>query len=98
MSVSVSHKFNQIAKNKRGVSTDTFTFYANKNEEKENRKFKSKSKSKIKITYCPRIHNDKVMKQWEEKNSLKWYTLSPTSRQRANDEMTTMMKNNEIIL
>lgn len=82
MSVSVSSKFQKIAKVKRGVSTDTYNYYAEKN----------------KLSYCPRIHKDKVMKAWENKKGIKWYTLSPESRQRANEEMTEMLKNKEIII
>ena len=77
----VALKFHQISKIKRGVSVDTFSYYA-----------KNKSK-KIKTLYCPRIHNDKITKMWEEANGLKWYALSPESRQKANDEMTMMIKN-----
>ena len=81
--VSVSKQFNKITAVKRGISTDTYKFYEGK----------EKKISKIKITYCPRIHNDKVMKKWEEKTGEKWYLLSPESRQRANEEMSKMIKN-----
>ena len=81
--VSVSKQFNKISKVKRGVSTDTYKYYANK----------EKKITKIKITYCPRIHNDKVMKKWEEQSGENWYLLSPESRQKANEEMSKMIKN-----
>ena len=54
---------------------------------------KEKKITKIKITYCPRIHNDKVMKKWEEQSGENWYLLSPESRQKANEEMSKMIKN-----
>lgn len=82
MNTIVSKKFQKIAKVKRGVSTDTYNYYAEKN----------------KITYCPRMHSDKVMKAWELKTGTKWYSLSPESRQKANEEMTEMLNNNEIII
>lgn len=66
-SQSVVKTFDNIKKLKRGISTDTYTYYnskCNKEEkEKENVEGNKKAVSKIKITYCPRIHDAKVMKK-----------------------------------
>ena len=96
--ISVSAKFQQITRIKRGVSTDTYTYYVCKDALKEvnNMDKISKKLTKMAIKYCPRIHNDKVMKHWESVKGKKWYKLSPNSRQQANDEMVQMIKNNEI--
>ena len=61
--LSVSANFQQITRIKRGVSTDTYTYYVCKevNNVDNMRKKLTKNKSK----YCPKIHNEKVMKHCE---------------------------------
>jgi hypothetical protein len=45
-------------------------------------------------SYIPRLYNEKVIKKWETINNKKWYSLSPNSRAKANEEMAKIAKQN----
>lgn len=69
-SLCIKKTFDNIKKLKRGVSADTYSYYnhrlnkEDKDKEKENIEGSNrKAISKIKITYCPRVHDGKVMKK-----------------------------------
>jgi len=44
--------------------------------------------------YIPRLYNEKIIKKWETINNKKWYSLSPNSRAKANEEMAKIAKQN----
>ena len=78
----------KCSKVKRGISVDTYEFYENNDSFLDEKKKKDK-----KNNYCPRIHSDKVLKKWEQEHGVKWYSLSPNSRQKANKEMDQIASN-----
>ena len=57
---------------------------------------KNSRKNNIKVTYCPRIHPERVMKKWGEVSGKNWYKLSPNSRFKANEEMNQMIKDGKL--
>ena len=77
----------------------------NKNNNNNNKKEKPKSVhhkssnliSKVNqnhASYIPRLYNEKIIKKWETLNNKKWYSLSPNSRAKANEEMAKIAKQN----
>lgn len=64
-----------------------------KNNNNNNNNFKKDKENKPRsITYCPRLHTAKTIKEWETKTGKNWYNLSPSSRNEANKEMNDMVK------
>ncbi len=95
-SANVSFNASQIGKAKRGISLDTYSFYSTHQNILDNSSLNSKvppRKTASSVRYVPRIHNEKVMKKWSSlHNGINWYSLSPNSREKANAEMTEMIK------
>jgi hypothetical protein len=88
----------------RGISPQEFHLKLFKTKGKEslnNSIIKPKSANFLKlnvnkITYCPRIHPERVMKKWGEVSGKNWYKLSPNSRFKANEEMNQMIKDGKL--
>ena len=84
----------------RGISPQEFhpKLYKTKGKESLNTSIiKPKSANFLKlnvnkITYCPRIHPERIMKKWGEIHNKNFYDLSPNSRIKANEEMSKMIK------
>ena len=47
--------------------------------------------------YTPSSHSVREVRQWEQVHSRKWYELSPTSRRVANDQITEMKEQGQMI-
>ena len=89
---------NLKVRNSTGNNFSPKAFKFNKNNPSINKPQSGKNsrKNNIKVTYCPRIHNERVMKKWGEVSGKNWYKLSPKSRFKANEEMSQMIKDGKL--
>ena len=83
-------------RNSKNFSPKAFKLNKNNPSLNKPQSGKNSRNNNIKVTYCPRIHTERVMKKWGEISGKNWYKLSPKSRFKANEEMNQMIKDGKL--